>query len=137
VYIKKGDFIMAFFNFNLDEEYIWAQKEVLNRKFRKHGHEDSLEKERKIRTYFMYAVAAWKGTIEDHPAKEELQQYISYLKNKGYKFKRTEDAIHMLSSRNTVISKEILQDEDALPECVGLMELITARAKYEEAQSEW
>ena len=128
---------MPFFNFNLDEEYVWAQKEVLNRKFRKHGHEDTLEKERKIRTYFMHAVAAWKGTIKDHPAKEELQQYISYLKNKGYKFKRTKDAIHMLSTRNTVISKEILQDEDARPDCVGLMELITARAKYEEAQSEW
>lgn len=128
---------MAFFNFNLSEEYVWAQKEVLNRKFRKHGYEDTLEKERKIRTYFMYAVAAWKGTIKDHPAKEELQQYITYLKNKGYKFKRTEDAIHMLSSRNTVVSKEILQDVNARPDCVGFINLVTARAKYEKVQEEW
>lgn len=128
---------MAFFNFNLGEEYVWAQKEVLNRKFHKHGHENTLEKERKVRAYFMHAVAAWKGGIKDHPAKEELQQYISYLKNKGYKFKRTEDKIYMLSSRNTISSLELLKDETTLPECVGLVDLITARAKYEEAQSEW
>lgn len=129
---------MAFFNFNLKaEEYIWAQREVLDKKFRKHGYEDSIEKERKIRTYFLYAVAGWKGTIKDHPAKEELQQYISYLKNKGYKFKRTEDAIHMLSSRNTVSSKEILQDINARPDCVGFINLVTARAKYEKVQEEW
>ena len=128
---------MAFFNFNLKaEEYIWAQREVLDKKFRKHGYEDSIEKERKIRTYFLYAVAAWKGTIKNHPAKKELQQYITYLKDKGYKFKRTEDAIHMLSSRNTVSSKEILQDVNVRPDCVGFINLVTARAKYEKVQED-
>jgi hypothetical protein len=126
--LPRGGVNMSFFNFNLKEEdVLQAQKEVLFKKWNKwvSVKDDDLLRERKIRTYFLEAVCTWSGKIEDHPAKEALDLYLHWLKSKGYKLGRKNGVCMAVSPRNTIATRESVNNND-WPECVGIINLIMA-----------
>ena len=119
---------MSFFNFNTTSpEVLQAQKDVLRKKWNKWigAKDDELHRERKIRTYFMEAVCTWSGKFKDHPAKDVLDLYLNWLKEKGYRLGKKNGVFYALSPRNTIVTREPVKNND-WPECIGLINVLMA-----------
>jgi hypothetical protein len=117
----------AFFNFSIsDSRLVKKQIEVLAHKYDKHrNNPDRLEAERKVRAYVMYAIAGFKyqpgQKLSEHPAASVLNRMIGFLDYAGYVIKvnheRTQITIY--SSRNTYVTKEMIQDTNQYPQCIS------------------
>jgi hypothetical protein len=133
MFLKKGEIYMAFFNFNIQDQFIIDQQiDILQRKYDKHRKSNlsQLEKERKIRTYVLKALIAYKykpgEKLSNHPAAFVLQRMIGYLDACGYTVKSNakREYIAIVSSRNTYVMEEI-EPVDVKPDCcMSLMSAI-------------
>ena len=117
----------AFFNFSVNDRHlVEKQIEVLAKKYDKHrNNPDRLEAERKIRTYVLYAIAGFKyeanQKLSDHPAVKVLNRMVGFLDYAGYVIKVNPERtkVTIWSSRNTYVSKDIIQDTNQYPKCIS------------------
>ena len=120
---------MAYFNFNTKDSYMLKEQiRVLTDKYNKHRSNPELsqiEKERRIRTYVLEALVAYKYNpnqkLSDHPAANILNRMIGWLDAFGYTIRvdKERTRIRIFSARNTFVEKPICQDEKEDIECFG------------------
>ena len=121
----------SFFNFDMDPEWVNAQIDVLEHKYAKWAYKEGIEAERRIRGYFLEAMASYnfpKGKVNPkfHPAAEVLEKYVGWLTKAGYKLGLKSGKIYAISPRNTVATR-IPRSASGKAECVGFMNVIMSR----------